>query len=104
MPYLVIKNLKHKTISVNMMGHFKIYLQKILKQDNIYFTMYMKNTSIIYSNYIHIPENLLLDHEYLLQEYDINNIQEYIFNNIISVNLKKYKDFSIELVSNLSLN
>jgi hypothetical protein len=88
-----------------MMGHFKIYLQKILKQDNIYFTMYMKNTSIIYSNYIHIPENLLLDHEDLLQEYDINNnIQEYIFNNIISVNLKKYKDFSIELVSNLSLN
>ena len=67
--------------------------------------MYMKNKSIIYSNYIHIPENLLLDHEDLLQEYDINNnIQEYIFNNIISVNLKKYKDFSIELVSNLSLN
>ena len=87
-----------------MMRHFKIYLQKILKQDNIYFTMYMKNKSIIYSNYIHIPENLLLDHEDLLQEYDINNIQEYIFTNIISVNLKKYKDFSIELVSNLSLN
>ena len=64
--------------------------------------MYMKNTPTIYSNYIHIPESLLLDHEDLLQAYDTDdNIQEYVFNNIISVNLKKYKDFKVELVDTI---
>lgn len=80
MPYIIIKNRHNKLISINLMGHFKIFIQKYTNDVNLYFTMLYDKYDTCYSNYVKIIN--LASHE---DENIINNFE------------KKYKDFTMEL-------
>ena len=81
MIYIVIRNRQNKSISVNLMGHFRAFIQKYTNIKYLYFTMMHDKYDIIYSSYVKMIEILNDDDD----------------ESIIDKFEKKYKDFTMEL-------
>lgn len=78
MSYIIIKNLRNKTISVNLMGYFRLFIQKYTDNAYFHFTVLHGKYDTIYSSSVKIIQSL--ENKNIIDE----------FNN-------KYKDFTIEL-------
>lgn len=81
MTYIVIRNRQNKSISVNLMGNFRLFIQKYTNITYLYFTMMHDKYDIIYSSYVKMIEILNDDDD----------------ESIIDKFEKKYKDFTMEL-------
>jgi hypothetical protein len=52
--YLTIKNKNNKHINTNLMGHFKLFINKYIDNVITHFTIYINKMDSIHSNFVYI--------------------------------------------------
>jgi hypothetical protein len=82
--YLIIKNKNNKHINTNLMGYFKLFINKYIDNEITHFTIYINKMNIVYSNFVIINEENKC--EKLINEFE-----------------NKYNNFTIEVVETITL-
>ena len=80
--YLIIQNKDNKQISTNLMGYFKLFINKYTDNEISHFTIYINKMDTLYSSNIHISEILEGDK----------------YENLTSAFENKYKNFTLKIV------
>lgn len=81
--YVIIKNKNNKHINTNLMGYFKLFINKYIDNEITHFTIYTNKMNIVYSNYLYI--NSEKQCEILINEFE-----------------NKYNNFTIEIVETIT--